>query len=514
MPKNELAIRSLVNSVRAHEEAYPIQEKILLGARGYRGLLNRHREQVQKELDDLRQLPPGSQTAQVAELQSALREIQTLDDGGRKLVAYAGGERGAELLATPNGLASIRSAVAELMASNSAREFHRMRVQGPLMEAIDHRIDHCGGRHADAIIGMLDYLNQVAGDGQNELGGMWRFMTPADAQQGGMAIWLYLHHPTQKYRTMYFRLSVQRYIDSLVVNLESYVPFGSLGDPADYKRAESQAYKRAGWIESSVLSHSANLTETTNLNWTRSSNFGKTLGDSVTDTLSTGTSESDTTGTSESLSKGSSLADSTNWGENWSYSSGPGGSTNSHGGSSGAGTTYTSSDTFTEGTNASKTTGTTTGKSAAVSRNTGTSYGISLSECEGISNAKGKGVQVSTWNSGIDLGESNKTHLERWKQSHSESARQYKGVHDMFKTLCQRLERDLRQTDSSGEANKSVEARAREITSKVLVKLDVRERAFPGQRSVGTLPAESRAIFEQHAAQARQAGLLPSRGTH
>ena len=328
-----------------------------------------------------------------------------------------------------------------------------------------------------------------------------------------MAIWLYVHHPTQKYRTMYFRLSVQRYIDSLVVNLESYIPFGSLGDPAEYKRADSQAYKRAGWIESSVLSHSANLTETTNLNWTKSSNFGKTLGDSVTETLSTGTSESDTTGTSEGLSKGSSLAQSTNWGENWSYASGPGGSTNSHGGSSGGGTTYTSSDTFTEGTNASKTTGTTSGKSAAVSRNTGTSYGISLSECEGISNAVGKGVQVSTWNSGIDLGESNKTHLERWKQSHADAGRQYKGVQDMFKKLCQRIERDLRGTDSSGEANTSIEARAREITSKVLVKLDVKERAFPGQRSVAALPPESRAIFEQRVALAIQSGLVPRRGS-
>jgi hypothetical protein len=50
-----------------------------------------------------------------------------------------------------------------------------------------------------------------------------------------VTIWLYYHHPSEKWKCLHFRIGVERTLDDVLFTLESHVNFGLGNDPTQYK---------------------------------------------------------------------------------------------------------------------------------------------------------------------------------------------------------------------------------------------------------------------------------------
>ncbi len=335
------------------------------------------------------------------------------------------------------------SAIRPLMEADEIRRANAMRVQGPLVGKVEVVGTKCHGLRTEAIINIIRYVTEATANPHSGLAGLWRWMV-MDATN---SIWLYHHHETEKWKCLFFRISVYTIADSLKFTLESYVPFGFGKDPAHYEMASSNVFIRPTWQTTQVGSTTYNTSNTYNIQLTNTATEGVSLGSSFTksETISETDSTNETHGTSHGTSN--SFSSTSSWSDQWSENQGSGGSSSggswhsssSSGGSRGGGeTTQHGENTgshVTHGTGQSK--GKSIGDSIGVQSTINTS--ISNSVSTGFAHAEGEALNVAVWAYGIDLGKPTHVHLDKWKSGNPDAAGVFDNVHTLFTTMCDNI---------------------------------------------------------------------------
>lgn len=299
-----------------------------------------------------------------------------------------------------------------LLRSEGERKFRALRIQGAMVSKLSKTGERCQGRRATALADFAKFIDKATSNQRSVLSEMWRWLV---RDKYSDSIWLYYHHASDKWKCLFFRITIDADLEEVKFWLETYVPYGVGGDPAQYSMETSDVYTRPSWRAANVTSRSYSSSNTYNLAATKSSTEGSSVGESVTNsqTESESWSASQSRGRQDNYSSGESWSLGGN--SNWNLTSGSGGGTNT-------GSSQTSGG--------ADSSGTSTGKQT----NVNSSNSIALSE--GIALTSGNAFQISCKSYGINLGLHPKEHLEQWRHFNGDAAEILDRVHSLFETMC------------------------------------------------------------------------------
>jgi hypothetical protein len=506
---------------------------ILDGARQFIDHLQRDHDLLGRTRAALIKTGPQYQRRQLEELNAAEAELLLIRDDAKKIVKSLEASQTIDHYTAESLSAFKKKFIVPLIHRENARRVRNMRVQGRLVPSEGKPAPRCGRQLAEAVKFTIDYFNKVVADPYSGLSSLWRFITAGDN-----AIWLYHHDTERKWQCLFFRIDLTRSGQDLHFNIESYVPFGVGGDPADYEMETSSAYTRPGWSLAETVSATFNSANTLNLNTTDTHSTGKTLGQSLSLTASdavntstsnqTGAGFSQTTGTSKNTSWFENMSDTSGHGTSYSstsgmnYSSTSGSSSNrstTRGQGMGGGTALTQSSGLTENKSVTDTSGNTKTSGTATTTNAQNNVSDSTAKSRGISATTGESLQVSVIGFGMASSKSNKDHLVKWKEKNTDAARIYDAVHRAFNSMTDEIVETLqRRAQGSFDVDeRELDERRDEIFSTILVENDyvaTRKNVVgtgASSQPVRAIPqARGVSMPDPAAARARQAQPLPN----
>jgi hypothetical protein len=381
------------------------------------------------------------QKAELTRQRQAMIQLQAV---AAAIVSWAKGAGTADLPAQEMER-TREEGIKPMLRAEQMRRIRALRIQGPLVGITHVKGEKCNGMRTEALVRIARHLTRATSDPHSGLGSLWRWMSKDGS------LWLYHHHDSQKWKCLFFRITVHRLLDDLNFSLESYVPFGFGKDPAQYEMASSNVFIRPRWLTTDVTSMTYNATNTFNVQ----STFTRTAGVSIGETLTTNSGESIQDGTADTDS------DSSAWSSGWSDSFGMGGGGSNSSSSSNSGSGHSQSRSHSKTTNVGEAFGVQTTLSDSVSE----------AVSGGFARAVGEALQVGVWAYGIDFGKSPKLHLEQWRHGNPDAAVVFDNVHLLFETICKEVTTHL-QAMGSGRGQSQddeLEQRLDEIRAHMLV---------------------------------------------
>jgi hypothetical protein len=315
--------------------------------------------------------------------------------------------------------------IVPVVVREQARLLRAKRPMGPAVDANVRKAENCEGRYNTALRDCVEILDKEFKRGPR-YAQLWRWI--ARDQDGHAAIWLYHHHPSEKWKCLYFRIGIERIIDDVVFTLESHVNFGLGNDPTQYKIDQSRVYHRLmpGWSVTNENSKTFSTSNAVNVQRTLSLTGGGGVSRSVTQQqgVTLATSQSQSTSTSRGGN------DSGSWSNCSAFSLPARSLQNSY--SVGGGDSRSWGETTSDSTSSSEARN--YGRSVAVQESINQSVAEAVSA--GLSSTDGTSIQTTFVAFGPDFGVPEKELLAKWQNYNPDAAGIFRSVQHLFEAMC------------------------------------------------------------------------------
>lgn len=344
--------------------------------------------------------------------------------------------------------------VLPLVLLDAERRWRDLKVMGRYCPDENPVITPAGKSREEVLYELVTAMNQATSypRGSEDLP-VWRYIGD-DGQ-----LWVYLHDEECKWLCVFVRVEVTAVLDRQRIATEWYIPFGLDGDPGDYPLDERKAIQRKGWVSVDVQSYGLSRGRTFSLDRTQSSSVstGRSSTSGVSDTQgiqhTRGTSNTKSQAFQSSLSQA--FGQTTGSSESSTSGRGSGGYSSSFsdqvsrsyqnmrtqmsGWSESSSITHNASDAESHQSTISDS------ETRSHQETSGTSVRVGFQDSEGLS------MQVSEMHYGIDYGQPNSVHVQKWMEGNPQVGRTFRLIRDVLKIACENLctNRDNKDTSRS-----------------------------------------------------------------
>ncbi|MBK8223955.1 MAG: hypothetical protein IPK73_23365 [Candidatus Obscuribacter sp.] len=307
-------------------------------------------------------------------------------------------------------------------------EYRTLRIKGPMVDKVSFKCRNSSYPTTRILLDILEACHAEFRGGNEDLSDFWRWYSKDVSTE---EIWFYHHSDFEKWKCIFFRISVRSSGRGRTLYLESFVPFGYGKDPANYQLEASSVYQRPGWTLTLVTSETTSTQTTETEQQSYSTNRGVSVGEGRTSNKNT--TEGESSGLTESLNWG--VASGETW-SNTNYSSMTLNPLSASSGSS-AGSSSSFNQTFSGGSGKSTAKNYSTSLGEALNYQTTLNDSIGEVTSSGISFTSSRSLQVTCWAYGINFAVSSKQHLEKWKEKNQDARDLYDRAWDLLSELCE-----------------------------------------------------------------------------